>query len=288
MLALIPFIVLEVNSSNRWVSPLLRKMLFLLPGNRNVRSDGADRDSRHIMVLLQAPKNRLIFILNLSDFYSSFFFADNPGRGQRSGEDVSVGAVRSGEIHPRFLLGDSGHRIYGVCVCVFFLAFCCGFLLPFIFNNGGTNIEIVSNIGVSGSFRSQRPSVAATEQITFESLDADALWLNRRKVFYTKCTGRPETVTGNDRPVHPVLFLNFFIYQIYHIRRSQQLLLQDYQIVKLWKTGFKDCFERDAKGDDTVGIQPIYFIFMKATCRDHWLKLVIAQHSPRCISRHLS
>ena len=44
------------------------------------------------------------------------FPADNPCRGQWSWEDVSVGAVRSGKVHPRLLFRNSGHRIHGVFV----------------------------------------------------------------------------------------------------------------------------------------------------------------------------
>ena len=44
------------------------------------------------------------------------FLADNLGRGQRRGEDVAVGAVRSGEVHARLLLRYSGHWIHGRCL----------------------------------------------------------------------------------------------------------------------------------------------------------------------------
>lgn len=75
-------------------------------------------NSKEKIIARADPDTNIVFVK------PDCFPADNPRRGQWSGEDVSVGAVRSGKVHPRLLLRYSGHWIHGVCmhslcVCVY-------------------------------------------------------------------------------------------------------------------------------------------------------------------------
>lgn len=87
--------------------------MFVLLGGRAVRCDaGADSQlKKHKMIARVDSDTNIVFIK------PAFCFpADHPCRGQWSWEDVSVGAVRPGKVHPRLLFCNSGHRIHGVFV----------------------------------------------------------------------------------------------------------------------------------------------------------------------------
>lgn len=66
---------------------------------------------------LPSSEKIVLFVRRDANADSFFHFcpADNLGWGQWSWKDITVGAVRSGEVHPRLLLCYSGHWIHGMC-----------------------------------------------------------------------------------------------------------------------------------------------------------------------------